>query len=55
MLAGRAPLPAALTAGFHQALFAGSLFMAAIAVIGLRASNTRGDPHPAEPSPAPVR
>ena len=53
VLAARAPLPAALTAGFHQALFAGSLFMAATAVIGLRASNTRGGPHPAEPSPAP--
>ena len=52
VLAARAPLPAALTAGFHQALFAGSLFMAATAVIGLGASNTRGDTHAAEPAPA---
>lgn len=44
MLAARAPLPAALTAGFQQALFADSLFMAATAVIGLRASNTAATP-----------
>jgi len=52
LLAARTPLPGALTAGFHQALLAGSIFMAAAAVIGLRATNTRGDTHQAEPGPA---
>ena len=47
----RTPLPGALTAGFHRALLAGSIFMAATAVIGLRAANIRGDAGQAEPAP----
>jgi hypothetical protein len=33
----------ALTGGFQRALLVGSLFVLAAAVIGLRATNTRGD------------
>ncbi len=43
LLAGHAPLPHALTAGFSRALLVGSVFLLAAAVIGLRATNTRGE------------
>jgi MFS family permease len=36
--------PAALTSGFHLALLASSVFLVAAALIGLRATNTRGEP-----------
>jgi len=36
--------PEALTAGFHRALVACSLFLVAAAAIALRATNTRGEP-----------
>ncbi|HTU85028.1 MAG TPA: MFS transporter [Solirubrobacteraceae bacterium] len=43
VLAAHASVPAALTAGFGRALMVGSLFILAAAVIGLRATNTRGE------------
>ena len=44
LIAAHAPLPAALTSGFHRALLAASAFLLAAAVIALRATNTRGEP-----------
>jgi EmrB/QacA subfamily drug resistance transporter len=49
LLAAHAPPAQALTAGFHRALLAGSIFILAAAVIALRATNTRGD----APQPVP--
>ncbi len=43
LLAARTPLTHALTAGFQRALFVGSIFILASAVIGTRATNTRGE------------
>jgi hypothetical protein len=43
LLADHAALPQALTSGFQRALLAGSVFLVAAAVIGLRTSNARGD------------
>ena len=43
LLADHAALPQALTSGFQRALVAGSIFLVAAAVIGLRTSNARGD------------
>jgi MFS family permease len=52
LLAAHAPAAHALTAGFQRALLAGSIFIAAAAVIGLRATNTRGEqPEQSPPSP----
>jgi EmrB/QacA subfamily drug resistance transporter len=49
LLAAHATVPHALTGGFHRALVASSIFLLAAAVIGLRATNTRGDaPAPQE-------
>jgi MFS family permease len=48
----------AQTAGFQRALLVGSIFILAAAVIGLRATNTRGEePQPAAPDalPEPAR
>jgi MFS family permease len=44
LLAAHAPLPHALTAGFSRALLVGSIFVLGAAIIGLRATNTRGEP-----------
>jgi predicted MFS family arabinose efflux permease len=44
LIAAHASLPEAQTQGFHRALLASSLFLLAAAVIGLRATNTRGEP-----------
>ena len=44
LLAAHAPGAVALTAGFHRALLVASVFLVAAAVIGLRATNTRGEP-----------
>jgi MFS family permease len=44
LLAAHAGVPDALTAGFHRALTACSIFLIAAAVIALRATNTRGEP-----------
>ena len=47
--------PHALTAGFQRALLVGSIFILAAAVIGLRATNTRGEaPQAAAPDPVAV-
>jgi len=43
LLNAHAPLTHALTAGFQRALFIGSIFIVASAVIGTRATNTRGE------------
>jgi MFS family permease len=43
LLATHATPAHALTSGFQRALFVGSIFILAAAVIGLRATNTRGD------------
>ena len=43
LLAAHTPLTHALTAGFQRALFVGSIFIVASAVIGTRATNTRGE------------
>ena len=54
LLAHHSAAPDALTAGFQRALQAGAVFILASAVIGLRATNTRGEPAsdaPAAPTP----
>jgi predicted MFS family arabinose efflux permease len=43
LLAAHTPLAHALTSGFQRALLVGSLFILASAVMGLRATNTRGE------------
>ncbi len=43
-------MPAALTSGFQRALLVGSLFILASAVVGLRATNTRGEPAAGAPA-----
>jgi EmrB/QacA subfamily drug resistance transporter len=43
LLAAHAPAAHALTAGFQRALFIGSILILASAVIGTRATNTRGE------------
>jgi EmrB/QacA subfamily drug resistance transporter len=43
LLAAHTPPADALTAGFHRALLAGSMFIFAAAIIALRATNTRGE------------
>lgn len=55
LLATHAAPAHALTAGFQRALLAGSIFIAAAAVIALRATNTRGETtHDEEPGPQQV-
>jgi EmrB/QacA subfamily drug resistance transporter len=49
LLAHHAGVHEALTSGFQRALFIGSLFILAAAVLGLKATNTRGEPAPATP------
>jgi hypothetical protein len=60
LLAAHTPLPHALTSGFQHALLAGSIFLVAAALIGLRTSNARGDAtepeaDPGAPLPEPNR
>ena len=43
LLAAHASVPHALTGGFSRALLVGSIFILAAAIIGLRATNTRGE------------
>jgi hypothetical protein len=43
LLADHVSSAQALTSGFQRALFIGSIFLIAAAVIGLRATNTRGE------------
>jgi predicted MFS family arabinose efflux permease len=58
LLARHAAMPDALTSGFQRALLAGSVFLLASAILGLRATNTRGEPAPDAPgavvAPSPV-
>jgi EmrB/QacA subfamily drug resistance transporter len=54
LLAAHAPVPVALTSGFGRALLAGSIALAASAVLALRIANTKGDPHAPAPEPPPV-
>ncbi len=49
LLAHHTATPAALTSGFQRALFVGSLFILASAILGLKATNTRGETAPAAP------
>jgi EmrB/QacA subfamily drug resistance transporter len=54
LLAAHVSRPEALTSGFQRALVACSIFLLAAAVIGLRATNTRGEPiSTIEPIPVP--
>jgi hypothetical protein len=50
LLAARTPAPEALTAGFQRALLAGSIALAASAIIAFWVANTR---HQADAAPAP--
>jgi len=43
LAAGGTPRPEALTGGFSRALLASAIFVAVAAVIGLRATDTRGE------------
>jgi MFS family permease len=43
LLAAHTPQADALTSGFQRALLAGSIFLAAAAVLALRITNTRGE------------
>jgi EmrB/QacA subfamily drug resistance transporter len=57
LLATHTPPPDALTAGFQRSLLASSMFLVAAAVVGLRATNTRGEqqqPLAEAPQPAPA-
>jgi len=45
------PVADALTSGFHRALLAGGIFVAAAAIIALRTSNTRGETEEANTEP----
>jgi hypothetical protein len=49
LLAANTPMAHALTSGFQRALLVGSILILAAALIGLRATNTRGE----EPDPTP--
>jgi EmrB/QacA subfamily drug resistance transporter len=52
LLTAHAGQPDALTSGFRHALIACSVFLAAAALIALRATNTRGEPAAQETAPA---
>jgi hypothetical protein len=56
LLASHTPTPEALNSGFQRALLVSSIFLVAAAVIGFRATNTRGDQQErltdAQPEPA---
>jgi hypothetical protein len=47
LLAAHTPAAEAMTSGFQRALLASSVFLVAAAVVGLRATNTRGEQQPA--------
>jgi hypothetical protein len=53
LLAAHTPVLNAVTAGFQRALLVGSIFILASAVIGLRATNTRGEGEAPAPEPVP--
>jgi EmrB/QacA subfamily drug resistance transporter len=52
LLAAHTPTAQALTSGFSRALLVGSLFLLASALIGLKATNTRGEPVTESSAPA---
>jgi predicted MFS family arabinose efflux permease len=52
LLARHTAVPHALTSGFQRALLAGSLFLLASALLGLRATNTHGEPATDAPRPS---
>jgi EmrB/QacA subfamily drug resistance transporter len=56
LLAAHNAAPEALTGGFQRALLVASIFLVAAAIVGLRATNTRGEQQPqlVEPQPAPA-
>jgi EmrB/QacA subfamily drug resistance transporter len=54
LLAQHATQAQALTSGFQRALLAAAIFLAAAAVIALRAPNTRGEEEEAAPAATPV-
>jgi EmrB/QacA subfamily drug resistance transporter len=54
LLAGHTPAPEALTSGFHRALLACSICLAAAALFALRTTNTRGETVHAASGPIPV-
>jgi len=54
LLAAHTPPPQALTAGFQRALLVGSIFILVAAVIGLRATNTRGETSQSIPESVPA-
>jgi EmrB/QacA subfamily drug resistance transporter len=51
LLASHTPVAQALTSGFQRALLVGSIFIFAAAIIGLRATNTRGEGKVGEEQP----
>ena len=51
LLAAHAPMPEALTSGIQRALLIGSFLVVAAAVIGLKATNTRGEEQDPEAQP----
>ncbi|TDC91239.1 MFS transporter [Actinomadura sp. 7K507] len=59
LIADRKPAPEAFTSGFSRALLAGAVFLAAAAIVALRAANTRGEaqevPVNAPPEPVPAK
>jgi hypothetical protein len=52
LLAHGATQPAALTGGFHRGLIACGVYIAAAALIALRATNTRGEVAAPDAAPA---
>ena len=54
LLAAHTPPAEALTSGFQRALLAGSIFIFAAAIIGLRATNTRGEGEGETPAAQPA-
>ncbi|HKC27718.1 MAG TPA: MFS transporter [Jatrophihabitans sp.] len=51
LLAAHVARPEALTSGFHLALLLGSIFILAAALVGFRATNTRGEAEQVESAP----
>lgn len=54
LLAAHTPVANALTAGFQRALLVGSVFIFVAAIVGLRATNTRGQTPGETPTPEPA-
>jgi EmrB/QacA subfamily drug resistance transporter len=54
LLAVHTPPPAALDAGFHQALIVASIFMLVATLFALRTTSARGEPMIVQPAPPPA-